>query len=130
MTKKRATDQKKVILKVLQESLEHLTADEVYKRSRKILSSIGVATVYRNLDEMVNQKLIDEVYVAGQPKWYEIKKGGYHGHTFCEKCLKLGEIASCCLCSTKNKLQQWDDFEGREWRFLIVGKCKKCLEKY
>ena len=129
MKKLRLTSQKKVILEVLRENNGHMTAEEVFKKSRKKLSSIGIATIYRNLDSMVASKSIDEIYIAGQPKWYEIKKDGYHGHTFCEVCGELGEIASCSLCLTKNKLKEWDGFEGREWRFLIIGRCKKCMKR-
>ena len=46
----RMTNQREMILKELQKSKQHLTADELYGRVRKIMPRISLATVYRNLE--------------------------------------------------------------------------------
>lgn len=123
----RMTRQKKVIYQVLKDYDGHMFAEEVWKQARNKFSRIGVATVYRNLEDMAAKGLIDSIYVAGQPKWFEAKKFGYHGHTYCVDCKELKDLASCSLCLAKNQVRENADFAGKEFKFLIVGKCRRCL---
>lgn len=129
MKQSRITRQKRVILDVLKVSTSHLTAEEVYRLAKKKMKAIGVATVYRNLEAMSEDGVIDTIYIAGSPKWYEMKKSGYHGHLFCEECGKLEDIVSCFLCLTKNQIKNMGGFEAYEFRILVIGKCKSCLER-
>ena len=48
----RMTSQREIILKELQDSHQHLTADELYERVKKIMPRISLATVYRNLETL------------------------------------------------------------------------------
>mgnify|MGYP000917322524 CR=1 FL=1 len=129
MIGQRLTKQKELILQIMKTTDTHLTADEIWRLAKDELSGIGLATIYRNLELMVDGGLIEEIYIAGWPKWYELKKSGYHGHAFCEQCGRLQEVVNCSLCLVKNRLQQEEKFEGREWRFLVIGRCKKCQPK-
>lgn len=129
MKQTRATKQKGIIIEVLKKYQDHVTADQVYQGAKRLMQGIGVATIYRNLENMSASGLIDSIYIAGHPKWYEVKKSGYHGHTFCEQCGELKDIASCSLCLVKNQAKEMADFEGRDFKFLIIGKCGKCLVK-
>jgi Fur family transcriptional regulator, ferric uptake regulator len=124
--KERLTKQKKVVLEVLKKEDRHLKADEIYDLARKNYRNIGLATVYRNIETMVERGVLDVIFVAGKPKWYEIKKRGYHGHTYCEICGHLSDLTSCLLCLTKNRIITEIDFEVKEVKVLVVGKCNKC----
>jgi len=43
------TRQREVVLQVIREAKEHLTANEVFARAKAILPSISFATVYNSL---------------------------------------------------------------------------------
>ncbi len=43
------TKQRKVVLQVIREAEEHLTANEVFENSRQLLPTISFATVYNSL---------------------------------------------------------------------------------
>ena len=126
--KTRQTKQKKAIYEILKKSRTHMTADEVYKKVKTKLKNISLATVYRNLETMTESGLFDEVYVAGWPKWFELKKYTTHGHLFCRNCAELKDVVECSFCLTWKKIEKEMNFKGEEFKFLVVGLCEKCNE--
>ncbi len=48
--KNRMTEQRRVILDAVRKMRTHPTADDVYRRARRRLPAISLATVYRNLE--------------------------------------------------------------------------------
>jgi len=124
--KSRLTRQKKAIYEVLKKSGDHMTADEVYAQVRKKLKNISLATVYRNLEGMTEKGLFDEVYVAGYPKWFELKKYTTHGHLFCRNCKELRDVVECEFCKTWKRIDKEMGFKGEEFKFLIIGLCENC----
>ena len=85
----RLTDQRKLVAKVMSESVDHPDVDELYKRVSKIDSKISIATVYRTV------KLFEEVGIltkhefrGGKARYEEINEG-HHDHLI---DIKSGEI--------------------------------------
>ena len=126
---RRVTKQKLAIQKTLSRADNHLTAAEVYKRVRRKIKNISLATVYRNLEQMTDDGILESVYVAGCPKWYELKKEQCHGHLYCRNCGCLVEVMDCELCGMKTKIGKEIGFIEDQMRFVAVGLCKKCIKK-
>lgn len=126
MKSTRKTKQKEIILNILRQKDIHLTAEQIYKSAKKKIMNISLATIYRNLESMVESGMLYEVYVAGFPKWYEIKKYSCHGHLFCNSCNKLIDVVDCGLCFFTNRVKEKMDFEEEEVFFLVKGRCGKC----
>lgn len=129
MIKRRLTTQKKTIFESLKKANTHLTADEVYNLVKKRLRNISLATVYRNLELMTESGLFDEVYIAGWPKWFEVKKYTSHGHLFCRHCGQLEDVVECSFCATEKMIEKEKNFKGEEFKYLIIGLCKICHAK-
>lgn len=81
----------KAILKVVQESKEHLSAKEVYSIVQKMYPSVAMGTVYRNLNQFAEDKLIRRVSGVGASDYYE---GNItpHNHALCISCGKIEDI--------------------------------------
>jgi len=124
----RLTKQKKAIASLLDRCMTHYTAEEIFERVRLKIKNISLATVYRNLEQMAEQRLIDVVYVAGQPKWYEKKKTGSHGHLYCRQCGDLQDVVDCQVCQIRYKCSNENNFEAEEIDFVVLGVCEKCQE--
>ncbi|MBG7616955.1 MAG: transcriptional repressor, partial [Chloroflexi bacterium] len=54
----RVTNQRTLILEILEKEKRHLDAGEIYKRVSRRLPRISLATVYRNLNTLKNLGLI------------------------------------------------------------------------
>ena len=55
------TKQRRAVLRAIRESDEHLTANEVFERARRLLPRISFATVYNSLRYLKNEGLIVEI---------------------------------------------------------------------
>ena len=122
------------ILSILQEhEREHMTAGQILDELRAGGYSIGVATVYRQLDRLVDEGAVNKYMVdAVTGACYEFK-GEHSGesayvHGKCEKCGKVVHIERRAVESAMQNLSG-DGGSGFELdcsRTLFYGICGEC----
>ena len=61
MKLKRLTKQKRIINKICKESGIALTPKEIYSEAKKEIDSINLATIYRNLNQLVEDKKLSKI---------------------------------------------------------------------
>jgi len=66
-SKTRLTKQRKLILDMVKSVCYHPTAEQVFRLAKRRLPSISVGTVYRNLEMLVDQKMIKRLDIPGEP---------------------------------------------------------------
>ena len=84
------TKNARYILEIINNSTDHLTAEQIYLRLREKNAKAVLATVYNNLSTLYEQNLIRKVCVEGYPDRYD--KTVRHDHLVCKKCGKLSDI--------------------------------------
>jgi len=78
------------ILEVLQEADEkHLTADDVYRKLIEAGDDIGLATVYRVLNQFEAAGLMIKHNFEGGQAFYELDSGDHHDHMI---CVETGDV--------------------------------------
>lgn len=87
----RMTNQREMILQELQNSREHLTADELYERVRQKMPRISLATVYRNLEILSEIGLIGKLEVSGRQKRFDWNTKE-HDHIYCIRCHRVDNL--------------------------------------
>ena len=87
----RMTNQREIILKELQESCQHLTADELYERVKKFMPRISLATVYRNLETLSEAGIIGKLEISGRQKRFDSDVQP-HDHIYCLQCHRVDNI--------------------------------------
>jgi len=87
----RMTSQREIILKELQDSHQHLTADELYERVKKFMPRISLATVYRNLETLSEAGIIGKLEISGRQKRFDSDVHP-HDHIFCLQCQRVDNI--------------------------------------
>jgi Fur family ferric uptake transcriptional regulator len=85
------TSQREIILKELQDSHQHLTADELYERVKKVMPRISLATVYRNLETLSEAGIIGKLEISGRQKRFDYDVQP-HDHIYCLKCHRVDNI--------------------------------------
>ncbi len=92
MKKSRNTRQRTVILDILRGGDVHLTAEEVYQRARKVLPTVSLGTVYRNLNFLRDKGLAREIRSedAGSAR-FEVARD-LHAHFHCRGCHEVRDI--------------------------------------
>lgn len=124
----RMTHQREIILKELQASGLHLTADELYDRVKKVLPRISLATVYRNLEILTQAGMIAKREVSGRQKRFDSEVGD-HDHIFCIKCHRLDNLE---IDHTEIGGLPATGIEGYTvlgYRLEFIGICSSCREK-
>lgn len=85
----RVTPQRAHTWRVLVESEEHLTAEEVWERARGMLPGLELSTVYRSLEALRTAGLVADSRLPEGPRVFEARPA-LHPHLVCESC---GEIS-------------------------------------
>ena len=78
------------ILDMINESTDHMTAEQIFLRMKEESPKIVLATVYNNLNSLYDQDLIRKVSVEGSPDRYD--KIRRHDHLVCRRCGRLTDI--------------------------------------
>ena len=130
----RYSKQRELILNVLKERNDHPTAEMLYNDIIKIMPTIGIATVYRNLAAL---------YESGQILKIETKQGESdrfdgnltpHLHFHCLECNEIQDIFLDDLENEQlnDKLKEFANIINAEVtssKILLKGKCEKCKNK-
>jgi Fe2+ or Zn2+ uptake regulation protein len=118
----RVTPQRAHIWRVLVESGEHFTAEEVWKRVRDILPGLELSTVYRSLEALQAVGLVAESRLPEGPRVFEARTA-LHPHLVCEDCggISHPEPEIDWQLSTSS-----GGFEVRELHVVAKGICSGC----
>ena len=88
----RLTKQKQLILNIINNSHEHLSAESIYNECRKSLPNISLGTVYRNLNQLSDMNLIRRLKIQEYDRFDSVHTR--HSHFFCTKCSGIYDIFS------------------------------------
>ena len=76
----RLTDQRKLIAKVMSESVNHPDVDELHKKISKFDSKISIATVYRTVKLFEESGIVSKHDFKGNKSRYEQAPEEHHDH--------------------------------------------------
>ena len=115
------TGQRKVILKVLGESEDHPSVEDVYERAKDIDSSISIATVYRTLNlldelDLVIRHEFQEGYSRYELNW------DHHHHLIDLETGKVVEFQNDELERLKIKIAHDLGYDLVDHRLELYGK--------
>lgn len=87
----RQTRQRQIILQELRHLRTHPTADELFEIVRQRLPRISLATVYRNLELLAEQGLIQKLEPGGHQRHYDGRIEP-HYHIRCVQCDAVADL--------------------------------------
>lgn len=102
----------------------HLNIDELYSSMLSKFPSISLATIYKNVNSMVEKFFISEVKIPNEKSVYELIKEE-HSHLVCEKCKKIEDII-IDTSSVLEKLKFQSDFNVKHANVVFTGVCSSC----
>jgi Fur family ferric uptake transcriptional regulator len=80
----KVTQPRKRILDLLEEAgNKHMTADDIYRVLMKAGDDVGLATVYRVLNQFEAAGLVVKHNFEGGQAYYELDSGDHHDHMVC-----------------------------------------------
>ncbi len=119
--------QKEEILKLMRSgSLDHPKAAAVFVAMKEILPDIGIATVYRNLNALVDAGMIRRIGVAGDADRFDHRLDE-HNHAICESCGAVFDFEGGAA-SVAGELYKNFGFRTVSQSLSVRGVCRACAE--
>lgn len=120
------THQRKAIQDVFARNNRPLRVEEVLELARESMPTINLATVYRNLKQLLQEGWLSRVEFPPLGNLYERAGKPHHHHFHCRACDTLFELPGCVQDLGKLAPRGFQ-LEGHE--LFLQGLCEKCLEK-
>ena len=122
------TKQREVVLQVIRDAREHLTANEVFSAAKDMLPSISFATVYNSLRYLKDAGHIAEIQFGNGASRFD-RMTHRHDHAICTKCGKLVDIEMEHPEELLKKAAKYSKFKPESLEFTLRGKCPDCSKK-
>ena len=125
----RMTQQRRAILSVMETAKKHLDAAQLLRKAQRLDESVDRSTVYRTLQLLKRQGLIDELdlmHLHGEGHYYERKLNRDHVHMACLRCGKITEFVSDVFDKLKRQVEKDCRFQIVVSRLEIGGCCSAC----
>ncbi len=126
---RKLTRPRRIVLEVITQAEKHLTPQDVYQRAHARHAALGLATVYRTLDLLVELGYVQRVHLDGGCHSYAAS-AGVHGHQLvCAECGRAEEFADCDLEPLMHALQARTGYAIEVHMLELVGRCPACQGK-
>ena len=135
----RMTQGRDVIMKVLSEAKEHLSAEDIYLKAYAAYPAIGLTSVYRTLEVLVSTGLVYKFDFGEGRARYEISEGPrgerHHHHLVCTDCGRIVDYTDfideemALLKKTEAGLSKKYSFKIINHLIQFYGFCNKCRKR-
>jgi Fur family transcriptional regulator, peroxide stress response regulator len=122
------TRQREVVLQVINDADDHLTANEVFASAKALLPSISFATVYNSLRYLKDAGYIAEIQFGNGASRFD-RMTSRHDHAICTGCGKLVDIEMEHPEELVKRAAKISKFRPESIEFTLRGKCPECVKK-
>lgn len=120
----KVTHPRKRILEILETGHKHLTADDIYRRLVESGEEIGLATVYRVLNQFESAGLVAKHNFESGQAYYELDSGQHHDHMVCVETGKVIEFVSEEIETLQRKIAAAHGYEIEDHSLVIYVRPK------
>jgi len=124
----RLTPQRMMVLAAIEDSDDHISAEEIYAQVITKYPHVNISTVYRTLELLKRLGLVTETDLGGGRVRYHPADKGHHHHLVCQECGKIIDLDESVLSSLRSTLLREYQFSADLRHLAIFGRCAKCNE--
>lgn len=122
----KVTQPRKRILELLDEAgNKHVTADDIYRVLMKAGEDVGLATVYRVLNQFEAAGLVVKHNFEGGQAYYELDSGDHHDHMVCVETGKVVEFSNAEIERLQAEIAAAHGYEIEDHSLVIYVRPKK-----
>lgn len=121
------TRQRAVVFEYLQGANHHPTAEEVFLAVKQQLPKISLATVYKNLEALVDAGVASKWTYANAAARYDIRTD-HHYHLRCLSCGRMWDVEPTEVSQLLAKMRPQRGFQVSDYRLELVGTCRDCRQ--
>ncbi|MDO9784297.1 ferric iron uptake transcriptional regulator [Glaesserella parasuis] len=119
------------LMQITRDSMQHFSAEDIYKLLLERQSEIGLATVYRVLNQFEEVGILTRHNFDSNKAVYELNMNHQHDHIICMDCGKVFEFKDSEI-GRQREISQQHGIELANHSLYLYGKCsniQKCDEK-
>ena len=102
----------------------HISVRDIFEKIKTNFPSLSLATVYKNINAMLESNFVKELKIVGQDSKYELTKEA-HSHLICQKCGDVKDIKldtdTLISLALKNS-----DYAINDSAVQLFGLCPNC----
>jgi Fur family peroxide stress response transcriptional regulator len=102
----------------------HINIDKLYEEVKNKFSSVSLATIYKNINAMITNSLLEEVKLPNEKSVYEIIKEK-HAHLLCNKCNNIIDV-DVSLDNIAKDVSTKLNFTVVQSDLVLSGICQDC----
>ena len=122
----RLTPQRLMILSAIEDSDDHISAEEIYAQIVARYPYVNISTVYRTLELLEGLGLVTKTDLGeGRVRYHPADKGHHH-HLVCQECGSVTDLDELVLAPLKDTLRREYNFDADLRHLGIFGRCVKC----
>ena len=131
----KVTSQRLMVLNILSaHGEEHLTVEEIYDLAKEESPEIGLATIYRTVQVLLELHVIEKVTFDDGFARYELNgeetgSGHRHHHAICTQCGKVYSLETDLLDTLEKQVFESLGFEVTDHEVKLYGLCSACRRK-
>ena len=122
----RHTSQRDAIRSAFESTDRPLSHQEVLGLAQVRVPGLGIATVYRNINALVEEGWLAPVVLPGEPARYETAGKHHHHHFHCRRCDRVYEVEGC-PGNIKPLVPRGFLLEDHE--IVLYGLCAECRKR-
>ena len=122
----RNTKQKELVLDILKHNRIHPTINEIYILAKEKDETIGQATIYRNVNKLVEEKKIIKLPNSTNESFHYDINIEPHAHILCKKCGRIIDIIDDGYNELINTISKNNSLTVDKAVILLEGICSKC----
>lgn len=131
----KVTNQRLLVLDIVASHPDaHLTAEEIYDLAKENSPEIGLATIYRTVQVLLDLHIINKVTFDDGFARYELNggensSGHRHHHAICTGCGKVYSLETDLLDTLEQEVLEKLGFEVLNHEVKLYGLCGECRKK-
>ncbi|MEJ3742514.1 transcriptional repressor [Actinomycetes bacterium KLBMP 9797] len=122
----RRSKQRDAVLGVLRELGGFRTVREIHGALRGRGERVGLSTVYRIVQSLVDLGEVDMMPSAGGGRRYRLPGSEHHHHLVCRTCGAIVEVRGPTLETWAERIAEENDFTDVGHSLDIIGTCPRC----
>jgi Fur family ferric uptake transcriptional regulator len=129
-TRQRATKQGAAVRDALQDAGGFRSAQDVYAALRSAGGAVGLSTVYRHLQSLVEEGVVDVIHTPdGEATYRYCGDSGerhHHHHLVCRRCGRTEEIEGRAVERWAGEIARAHGYTDVDHTVELFGRCTDC----